>query len=64
MPAVAGYALQDLAVEVYDGKFHPVDYPVLGEIGRTVRGWLDALPANLAVEDQLTELAARWAASG
>jgi len=44
------------------GKFHPVDYPVLGEIGRTVGGWLDALPATLPAEDQLPELAARWKA--
>ena len=44
------------------GKFHPVDYPVLGEIGRTVRGWLQQLPAELAGEDQLPELAQRWIA--
>ncbi len=44
------------------GKFHPVDYPVLGEIGRTVRSWLDELPAETAAEDQLAELAERWRA--
>ncbi|MEM1436080.1 MAG: thiamine pyrophosphate-dependent enzyme [Pseudomonadota bacterium] len=44
------------------GKFHPVEYPVLGEIGRTVRGWLDTLPGTLAAEDQLPELAQRWVA--
>jgi thiamine pyrophosphate-dependent acetolactate synthase large subunit-like protein/nitrite reductase/ring-hydroxylating ferredoxin subunit len=44
------------------GKFHPVDHPVLGEIGRTVEGWLAALPASPAAEDQLGELAERWRA--
>ncbi|MEO1082006.1 MAG: thiamine pyrophosphate-binding protein [Pseudomonadota bacterium] len=44
------------------GKFHPVDFPVLGEIGRTVRGWLDALPETTAAEDQVLELAQRWSA--
>ncbi len=44
------------------GKFHPVDYPVLGEIGRTVAGWLTDLPAQTAAEDQLPELAERWVA--
>ena len=44
------------------GKFHPVDYPVLGEIGRTVSGWLKDLPDALASEDQLVELAERWQA--
>ena len=44
------------------GKFHPVDYPVLGEIGRTVRGWLEALPDAPAAEDQVLELAQRWSA--
>ena len=44
------------------GKFHPVDYPVLGEIKRTVHGWLGELPARTAAEDQVPELAQRWAA--
>ncbi|MDJ0879656.1 MAG: thiamine pyrophosphate-binding protein [Halieaceae bacterium] len=44
------------------GKFHPVDYPVLGEIGRTVAGWLQNLPATTATENQLPELAERWVA--
>ncbi len=44
------------------GKFHPVDFPVLGEIGRTVSSWLDALPDSVAAQDQLGELAARWVA--
>ena len=44
------------------GKFHPVDYPVFGEIGRTVSGWLEALGDEVAARDQRPELAARWAA--
>lgn len=43
------------------GKFHPVDCPVLGEIGRTVTEWLDQLRAANA-EDQTGEIAARWSA--
>ncbi len=42
------------------GKFHPVAYPVLGEIGRTVQLWLEQLPAQLAAQNQLPELAQRW----
>lgn len=42
------------------GKFHPVDFPVLGEIGRTVAEWLSALPAEIAATDQREELATRW----
>ncbi|MEM6773986.1 MAG: thiamine pyrophosphate-binding protein [Pseudomonadota bacterium] len=44
------------------GKFHPVDFPVLGEIKRTVQGWLDALPETTAAENQILELAQRWSA--
>ncbi len=44
------------------GKFHPVDFPVLGEIGRTVNLWLQQWPQITAAEDQLPELATRWAA--
>lgn len=44
------------------GKFHPVDYPVLGEIARTVSGWLRALPTTVVADNQLPELANRWAA--
>ena len=44
------------------GKFHAVDYPVLGEIGRTVRGWLQTLSGETAAENQLPELADRWQA--
>lgn len=43
------------------GKFHPVDYPVLGEIGRTVEGWLSDLPGETSASDQMPELAERWA---
>ena len=42
------------------GKFHPVDFPVLGEIGRTVAEWLARLPTELASTDQRGELATRW----
>ena len=42
------------------GKFHPVAYPVLGEIGRTVQLWLEGLPEHLAAQDQLPEVAKRW----
>jgi pyruvate oxidase len=44
------------------GKFHPVDYPVLGEIGRTVGLWLEQIPEDIAATDQRPELAHRWAA--
>ncbi|MEM1188581.1 MAG: thiamine pyrophosphate-binding protein [Pseudomonadota bacterium] len=44
------------------GKFHPVDFPVLGEIKRTVQGWLDTLPETTAAENQILELAQRWSA--
>lgn len=42
------------------GKFHAVDYPVLGEVRRTVSQWLAQLPAELAAQNQLPELAQRW----
>ncbi len=42
------------------GKFHSVDYPVLGEIGRTVDQWLQDLADHQTANDQLTELASRW----
>jgi thiamine pyrophosphate-dependent acetolactate synthase large subunit-like protein/nitrite reductase/ring-hydroxylating ferredoxin subunit len=42
------------------GKFHPVELPVLGEIGLTAE-WLErALPADTGSVDQRPELAARW----
>ena len=44
------------------GKFHPVAFPVLGEVARTASLWLDALPDEVAGTDQLPELAARWQA--
>jgi pyruvate oxidase len=44
------------------GKFHPVEYPVLGEIGRTVKDWLEKLPASPAAQNQLPELVDRWSA--
>lgn len=42
------------------GKFHPVDYPVLGEVKRTVEGWLSSWPERLSATDQLPELENRW----
>ncbi len=44
------------------GKFHPVELPILGEIGRTTELLLEALPNALAGVDQRPELAQRWAA--
>jgi thiamine pyrophosphate-dependent acetolactate synthase large subunit-like protein/nitrite reductase/ring-hydroxylating ferredoxin subunit len=42
------------------GKFHPVELPVLGEIGLTAE-WLErALPADTGSVDQRLELAERW----
>ncbi|MDJ0833053.1 MAG: thiamine pyrophosphate-binding protein [Gammaproteobacteria bacterium] len=42
------------------GKFHPVELPVLGEIGLTAE-WLEqALPADTGAVDQRPELAERW----
>ena len=43
------------------GKFHPVDYPVLGEIGRTVSLWMDELGSTMS-EDLRPEVAQRWSA--
>ena len=42
------------------GKFHPVDLPVLGEIGLTAEWLWRALPEDTGVVDQQTELAERW----
>ncbi len=44
------------------GRFHPVAYPVIGDIGRTLQAWLDAIPADSATVDQFAELAGRWSA--
>ena len=43
------------------GKFHPVDVPVWGEIGVTAGMMCEGLPKTLAVEDQVPEIAERWA---
>ncbi len=43
------------------GKFHAVDIPVWGEIGRTLALLMDALPANTGSVDQRAEVAERWA---
>ncbi|MCG8443196.1 MAG: thiamine pyrophosphate-binding protein, partial [Caulobacterales bacterium] len=42
------------------GKFHPVDVPVWGEVGRTAEIFRDLLPARPDAVDQLPELADRW----
>ncbi|UCG72721.1 MAG: CDGSH iron-sulfur domain-containing protein [Chromatiales bacterium] len=42
------------------GKFHPVELPVLGEIGVTATQIAAALPAKIAAEDQREDIAARW----
>jgi thiamine pyrophosphate-dependent acetolactate synthase large subunit-like protein len=42
------------------GKFHPVDLPVLGEIGLTAEWLWRALPDDTGSVDQRPELAERW----
>ena len=42
------------------GKFHPVELPVLGEIGLTAEWLWRALPEDTGSVDQQTELAGRW----
>lgn len=42
------------------GKFHPVDLPVLGEIGLTAEWLCRALPEDTGSVDQRPELAERW----
>jgi len=42
------------------GKFHPVELPVLGEIGITATQISAALPVTTAAEDQREDIAARW----
>nr|MDJ0740308.1 thiamine pyrophosphate-binding protein [Gammaproteobacteria bacterium] len=41
------------------GKFHPVELPVLGEIGLTAEWLWRALPEDTGAEDQVAELAER-----
>ncbi len=41
--AVAGYALQDLEVEVYDGKYHPVDSKEIAFVIAARHAFLDAI---------------------
>ncbi len=42
------------------GKFHPVELPVLGEIGLTAEWLWRALPEDTGAIDQQAELAERW----
>jgi elongation factor G len=41
--AVAGYSLQDIEVEVYDGKFHPVDSKEIAFVIAARHAFLDAI---------------------
>jgi elongation factor G len=41
--AVAGYALQDIEVEVYDGKYHPVDSKEIAFVIAARHAFLDAI---------------------
>ena len=41
--AVAGYAMQDLEAEVYDGKFHPVDSKEIAFVIAARHAFLDAI---------------------
>ena len=41
--AIAGYQMQDLAVEVYDGKFHPVDSKEIAFVIAGRNAFLDAI---------------------
>jgi len=42
------------------GRFHPVEVPVLGEIGVTAAALLAGLPKTIPAVDQTPEVAARW----
>jgi pyruvate oxidase len=42
------------------GRFHPVEVPVLGEIGVVARALLETLSGDLRTADQRAELAERW----
>ncbi len=43
------------------GRFHPVDVPVLGDVGVTALLLAAAVPAQARCEDQRPEVAERWA---
>jgi thiamine pyrophosphate-dependent acetolactate synthase large subunit-like protein/nitrite reductase/ring-hydroxylating ferredoxin subunit len=42
------------------GRFHPVDVPVLGDVGVTATAIAAALPEVIAAVDQRTDVAQRW----
>ncbi len=42
------------------GKTHPVDCPVLGDIGQALAAFEKGLPKTLAADDQTGEVAERW----
>ena len=43
------------------GRFHPVEVPVLGDVGVTADALIDALPDDVAAIDQRPDVAERWA---
>jgi len=43
------------------GRFHPVEVPVLGDVGVTAEAIADALPDDVAAVDQRPDVAERWA---
>jgi len=42
------------------GRFHPVEIPVLGDVGVTAAAISDSLPEVVAAVDQRADVAARW----
>jgi thiamine pyrophosphate-dependent acetolactate synthase large subunit-like protein len=42
------------------GRFHPVQIPVLGDVGMTAQAIADSLPTEIAAVDQRSEIADRW----
>ncbi|OGT82014.1 MAG: elongation factor G [Gammaproteobacteria bacterium RIFCSPLOWO2_12_FULL_52_10] len=56
--AIAGYPLQDLQVEVYDGKYHPVDSKEVAFVSAGRKAFLDAiLKAKPVVLEPIVEIA-------
>ena len=45
--AVAGYPLQDVEVEVYDGKYHPVDSKEIAFVAAGKKAFLEAIEKAL-----------------
>ncbi|MBF8270409.1 MAG: fusA, partial [Gammaproteobacteria bacterium] len=56
--AIAGYPLQDLQVEVYDGKYHPVDSKEVAFVSAGRKAFLDAIQkAKPVVLEPIVEIA-------